>query len=79
MIIDLGYEKNFCELRNCDESLYIPIVPTLTEESAIPITVDEDAVDHIPKKTPPCGKSHVCAHGAAAHTYSCIEWCSSYL
>ena len=71
MIIDLGYEKNFCELRNCDESLYIPIVPTLTEESAIPITVDEDAVDHIPKKNPPCGRSHVCAHGAAAHTYSC--------
>ena len=36
--IDLGYEKNFYELRKCDnESLYIPIVPTLTEEFAIPI------------------------------------------
>ena len=48
---DLGCEKNFYELRNCDnESLDIPIVPTLTEESVIPILVDEDAVDHIPKK-----------------------------
>ena len=48
---DLGYEKNFYELRNCDnESLDIPIVPILTEESVLPIIVDEDAVDHIPKK-----------------------------
>ena len=78
--IDLGYEKNFYELRNCDnENLYIPIVPTSIEESAIPIIVDEDAVDHIPKNSPPCGRSHVCAHGTAAHTYSCTEWCSSYL
>ena len=48
--IDLRYEKIFYELRNCDnKSLYIPIVSTLTEESAIPIIVDKDAVDHITK------------------------------
>ena len=48
--IDLRYEKIFYELRNCDnKSLYIPIVSTLTEESAIPIIVGEDAVDHITK------------------------------
>ena len=61
--IDLGYEKNFYELRKCDnESLYIPIVPTLIEESAIPIIVDEKPLW--------CGRSDICAHGAAAHTYS---------
>ena len=48
--IDLRHEKIFYELRNCDnKSLYIPIVSTLTEESAIPIIVDKDAVDHITK------------------------------
>ena len=48
--IDLRYEKIFYELRNCDnKSLYIPIVSTLTEESAIPIIVDKDAVGHITK------------------------------
>ena len=73
--IDLGYKKNFYELRHYDNnSLYIPIVPTLTEESAIPITVDEDTVDHIPTKKPSCCRSHVRAHGADAHTYSCTEW-----
>ena len=76
--INLGYEKNFYEFRNCDnKSLYIPIVPTLTEESAIPIIVDEDAVDHIPKKPPPCGRSDVCTQGAVVLTYTCTEWCSS--
>ena len=43
-------------------------VPTLSEESAIPMIADKKAVNHIPKIYPPCGKSHVCAHGAAAHT-----------
>ena len=49
-------------------SLYIPIVPTLSEESAIPMIADEDAVDHIPKNTPKCDRSHGCAHSAAART-----------
>ena len=78
--IGLGQEKNFYELINCDnESLYTIIVLTLTEESATPIIVDKDAADHIPKKNPPCGRSYVCPHGAATHTYSCTKWCSSYL
>ena len=49
---DLGYEKNFQNgISDYDnESPYIPIVPTLSEESAIPIIVYEDAVDHIPKE-----------------------------
>ena len=69
--IDLRYEKTFHNgLSDYDdnESLHIPIVPTLSEESATPMIPDEDAVDHIPKIHPPCGRSHVCAHGAAAHT-----------
>ena len=75
-----GCENNFYEISNCDnESLYIPIVPILTEQSAIPMIVDKDAVDHIPKNPLPCGRNHVCAHGAATHTYSCTELCSSYL
>ena len=49
-------------------SLYIPIVPTLSEESAIPMIADKDAVDHIPKNTPKCDRSHGCAHSAAART-----------
>ena len=48
--------------------MHIPIVPTLSEESATPMTPNEDAVDHIPKIHPPCGRSHVCAHSAAART-----------
>ena len=48
-----------------NESLYIPIAPTLSEESAIPMIADEDAVDHIPKNPPQCDRSHGCAHGAA--------------
>ena len=54
VVIDLGYEKNFhYGLSDYDnESLYIPIVPTLSEESAIPMIADEDAVDHIPKNPP---------------------------
>ena len=51
-------------------------------ESAIPIIVDKDTVDHIPKKNL-CVKSlkieDVSARDAAAHTNSCTEWCSSYL
>ena len=71
--IHLGYEKNFYdELSGCDnESLYIPIVPTLSEESAIPMVADEDGANHITKNPPPCDRSHVCAHDAAARTYSC--------
>ena len=49
-------------------SLYISIVPPLSEESAIPMIADEDAVDHIPKNPPQCDRSHGCAHGAAART-----------
>ena len=49
-------------------SLYISIVPPLSEESAIPMIADEDAVDHISKNTPKCDRCHGCAHGAAART-----------
>ena len=58
--------NGLCDYVN--ESLYIPIVPTLSEESAIPILSDEDAVNHIPKNPPQCDRSHGCAHGAAART-----------
>ena len=70
VVFDLGYEKNFhYGLSDYDnESLYIPIVPTLSEESAIPMIADEDAVDHIPKNPPQCDRSHGCAHGAANRT-----------
>ena len=46
----------------------MPIVPTAAEESAISMIADKDAVDHIAKNVPPCGRSRVCAHGAAACT-----------
>ena len=46
----------------------MPIAPTLSEESAIPMLSDEDAVDHIPKNPPQYDRSHGCAHGAAART-----------
>ena len=64
-VIGLGYQKNFHNrLSDYDnESLYIPIAPTLPEESAIPMIADED-VDHIPKNPPRCDRSHGCAHGA---------------
>ena len=68
--IDLGYQNNVHnELSDCDnESLHILIVPTLSKKSAIPMDVDEDAVDHIPKNPPICGTSHGCSHCAATRT-----------
>ena len=39
----------------------------------------EDAVDHIPKKSSSYVPSHVFAHDTTSRTYSCTEWCSSYL
>ena len=51
-----------------NESLYLPIAPTLSEESAFPMIADEDAVDHIAKNPPQCHRSHGCAHSAAART-----------
>ena len=68
--IDLGYQNNVHnELSDCDnESLHIPIVPTLSKKFAIPMDVDEDAVDHIPKNPPLCGTSHGCCHCAATRT-----------
>ena len=64
-VIGLGYQKNFHNrLSGYDnESLYIPIAPTLPEESAIPMIADEDVIDHIPKNLPRCDRSHSCAHG----------------
>ena len=69
-VIDLVQEKNFHNGLSGygNESLYIPVAPTLSEESAIPMIADEDAVDHIPKNPPQCDRSHGCAHGAAART-----------
>ena len=69
--IGLGYEKSFYhELSDCDnESLYIPAVHILSVKSAIPMIAYEDVVDPFPKNLSPCGRSHVCVHGAAACTY----------
>ena len=50
----------------------------MSEESAIPMIADEDAVDHIPKNLPQCDRSHGCAQGAAARNCTCTEWCSFY-
>ena len=68
--IDLGYEKNFHNrLSDYDnQSMYIPIVSTLSDKSTICIITDGDAVDYISKNPPPCGRSHVCAQDAAACT-----------
>ena len=67
-----GYEKKiYNETSDCDnENLHIPNVSTLSEESAINMIADKD-VDHVPKNFSPCDGSHICAHGAAARTYSC--------
>ena len=69
-VIDLVQEKNFHKGLSGygNESLYIPVAPTLFEDSAIPMIADEDAVDHTPKNTPQYDRSHGCAHGAAART-----------
>ena len=80
-VTDLGYEKNFHDgLSDYDnESLYISIFPTLYEEFDITIIANEDAIDHILKNPQQCDRSHGCAHGDAAYTLTCREWCSSYL
>ena len=67
---DLWYEKHFHNGPSDydNESLYIPIVPTLSEEIDISMIADKDAVDHIPKSPQSCGRSHVCAPGAAGCT-----------
>ena len=69
-VIDFGYWKNFHNwLSDYDnKNLYTPIIPTLSEDSAISMIADEDTFDHIPKKNPHCDRSYGCAHGAAAHT-----------
>ena len=69
-VIDLGCEKSFHNgLSDYDnESLYIPIAPTLSGESANPMIADEDAVNHIPKSFPQCDRGHGCAHGTVART-----------
>ena len=70
LLLIQGYEKN-CRNGVSDydnENVYIPIVPTLSEDSAIPMIADEDAVSHIPKNLPQCDRSHGCAHGAADRT-----------
>ena len=69
-VIDLVYEKNFHNglSHYGHESLYIPIVPTFSQESAIPMIADEDSVDHILKNSSRCDRGHGCAQGAATHT-----------
>ena len=64
-VIDLGCEKSFHNgLSDYDnESLYIPIAPTLSEESVILMIADEDAVEHILKNLLQCDRSHGYAHG----------------
>ena len=51
-VIDLDERYFYNGLSVYDnESLYIPIVPTLSEEPAIPMITD-DTVDHIPINRP---------------------------
>ena len=70
MLLIQRYEKNFHNgLSDYDnESLHIPIVPTLSEKSAVPMIADEDAVDDVPKDPPQWDRSHGCAHDTAART-----------
>ena len=51
-----------------NEGLYVSIVPTLPEKSAIPMIADEDAVYHILTNPPQCDRSHGCAQDAVACT-----------
>ena len=59
--IDLGHEKNFHnELSDYhNESLYMPIVPNLSEESAISMISDEDGVNHLPQNSLACRRRYV--------------------
>ena len=59
MLLIQGFEKNFHNGLSDydDENLYIPIVPTLSEKSAILMIADEDVVDHIPKNPPQLDRS----------------------
>ena len=70
LLLILGYEKNFHNgLSDYDnESLYVLIVPTLSEESAIFVIDDEDTVDLISKNVTQCDRSHGFAHGVATCT-----------
>ena len=70
LLLILGYEKNFHNgLSDYDnESLYVLIVPTLSEESAIFVIDDEDTVDLISKNAPQYDRSHGFAHGVATCT-----------
>ena len=70
LLLIQGYEKNAHNglIDYDNESLYIPIVPTLSVEPAIPMIADENAVDHIPKNPQQLGRSHGCAHGAVVRT-----------
>ena len=38
-------------------------VPTLLEESVIPMIADKDFVCYVPKNLSSCGRSYVCTHG----------------
>ena len=69
-VIDLGYGENFHIGPSYydNESLYIAIALTLSEESAIPMIDNEGAVDHIPTNLLQCDRGPGCAHGAAART-----------
>lgn len=70
--IDLGCEENFYnDIIACNsDSLYIPIIPTLSVGSVIPMIADKDTVDHVPKSSTLCGRIHICAHGSTVLTLS---------
>ena len=70
VVIDSGYEDDYDRYLGYDydnEGLYILIVPTLYEESAIRMAADEDGVDHIPKNPQKWDRSHGCALCTATH------------
>ena len=48
-------------------------------ETDVSMAVDKHVVHHVSKNSFLCGRKHVCTHGDAAPSHSCILWYSSYL
>ena len=64
--VDRYKKKSYDELSDCyNENLYIPSVPTLSQQSAIRMIADENVIDYDPKNFLSHDRSHFCTHGAA--------------
>ena len=59
--------------------LCVPVAPTLSGGSAVPVVADGVVTGRIPRGPLQCDKSHDWVHGAASRTSTCTEWCSSCL